>query len=77
MINFQCMSRGVPILIPADLSVFVFKKSDVFSLEPRQILKIIYGHNNSSYIGFVHAFKSLTFLSNFEVRNEYRPTVDL
>ncbi len=74
--NFQCMSRGVPILIPADPSVFIFKKSDVFCIEPDHILEIIYGHNNSSYVGFAHAFTSLTFLSNFEVRDEYRPTVN-
>ena len=46
--NFQCMSRGVPILIAADPSVFIFKKSDVFCIEPDQILEIVYGHNNSS-----------------------------
>ena len=66
LMSFQCMSRGVPILIPADSSVFVFKKSDVFSIEPRQILKVIYGHNNSSYIDYAHAFRNLTFLSNFD-----------
>ena len=76
LMNFQPMLRGVPILIPADPSIFIFKKSDVFSIEPRQILEIIYGHNDSSYIGFAHAFKSLTFLSHFEVRDEYRSAVD-
>ena len=69
--EFRCMSRGIPILIPADPDVFIFKKSDVFSIDSEHILKTIYGHGDSSYIGFLHAFKSLNFLSEYEVRDEY------
>jgi ATP sulfurylase len=75
LMNFRCMSSGVPILIPADPSLFIYKKSDVFAIEPEEILEIIYGHNDSLYVGFAHSFRDLTFLSNFEVKDEYRSTV--
>lgn len=74
--EFRCISRGIPILIPADPELFIFKKSDVFSIDSKQILETIYGLSDDSYVGFLHAFKFLNFLSNYEVRDEYMPALN-
>ena len=74
--KFQCLSSGVPIFVPADPDVFIFKKTDIFSVKPNQILDTIYGHRDASYVGFAHAFSNLKFLSKFEVRDKYRTTLE-
>ena len=33
--RFRDLSNGIPILIPADPEVFLFRKADVFTLETR------------------------------------------
>ena len=51
--------------------MYLFSKFRCFSIDSEHILKTIYGHGDSSYIGFLHAFKSLNFLSEYEVLDEY------
>ena len=70
---FSDVSRGIPILIPADETVFRFQSEDVFSLELAEISKIIFGVGAANYIGFKTSFCASRFLSRFEIREEFTP----
>ena len=63
--KFTDFSNGIPILIPADSEVFLYRKSDVFTLKQEAILETVYGHQEKDYVGFRHAFKSSEFLSEY------------
>lgn len=69
--RFKDISTGIPILIPADSTVFEFSKSDVFEIDYNKILKVIYGIEFSDYIGFKHAFGSNKFLKDYKLKNNY------
>ena len=68
---FTDISRGVPILIPADDTVFRFQNKDVFSLGLAEIHETIYGVGTANYIGFKTSFQTSRFLSQFEIREEF------
>ena len=68
---FADISRGIPILIPADETVFRFNSADVFSLELREIHETVYGAGAANYIGFKTSFCTSRFLSQFEIREEF------
>ena len=55
-------------MIPADEKLFHFRPEDVFTINKNQILEVVYGIANDSYVGFKHAFHSFKFLRKFEVR---------
>ena len=75
-LKFADKVKGIPILIPANKKLFHFEKTDVFNLSEKQILKSIYGLSDGSYAGYKHAFKQLSFLKNFKLRDAYQPYVD-
>lgn len=68
---FSDVSRGIPILTPADETVFRFQSKDVFSLDLAEIYKTIYGRGSANYIGFKTSFCTSLFLSRFEIREEF------
>ena len=68
---FSDVSRGIPILIPADETVFRFQSKDVFSLDLTEIYETIYGRGASNYIGFKTSFCTSRFLSRFEICEEF------
>ena len=74
--RFRDLSNGIPILIPADPEVFLFRKADVFTLKQETILETVYGHQDRDYVGFCHAFKSFDFLSEFKVRDEWKSVIE-
>ena len=74
--KFSAKSLGVPILIPADKSLFDFKQSDIFSLTPDNIARLVYGIDDTSYIGLRHAFSKFQFLAKFDVKPDYLNFVD-
>lgn len=74
--KFSARSLGVPILVPADNTLFNFEQSDIFSLSPDDIARLVYNHEDTSYIGLLHAFSNFQFLANFEVKPNYRNFVD-
>ena len=76
LVDFKDISRGIPIFVPADSDLFIFEKSDIFSVGPERILHTVYGHDDKSYIGFNHAFKSFNFLSRIEVRDEFKQVLN-
>ena len=68
--EFSHVSRGIPILIPADETVFRFQGKDVFSIDLTEIYEIIYGRGAANYIGFKTSFCTSQFLSRFEIHDE-------
>ena len=68
---FGDVSRGIPILIPADETVFCFQSKDIFSLGLTEIYETIYGCDAANYIGFKTSFRTSRFLSRFEIREEF------
>ena len=68
---FSDISRGIPILIPADETVFRFQSKDVFSLDLVEICEAVYGVDAGNYIGFKTSFFASQFLSQFEIRDEF------
>ena len=76
--NFDIKSRGLPLLVAADPKVFTFRSRDTFRIAKAKILKKIYQLQNPEYSGFKHAFhNNELFLSNFEVREEYKKFVEI
>lgn len=73
--EFADKLKGIPIMIPADEKLFHFKPEDVFTISKNQILEVVYGIANDSYVGFKHAFHSFKFLRKFEVRKIYKPYI--
>ena len=73
--EFADKLKGIPIMVPADEKLFHFKPEDVFKISKNQILEVIYGIPNDSYVGFKHAFSSFEFLRKFEVRQIYKPYI--
>ena len=67
---FRDITRGIPILIPANETVFRFQSKDVFSLNLKEICETIYGHGAANYIGFKTSFSTSRFLSRFEIRKQ-------
>ena len=63
--------NGLPILIAADKTVFDFSKNDVFELSKVDLCARIYGHQDLSYIGFRHAYKTNQYISEFKVKSEF------
>ena len=74
--KFSAKSCGVPILIPADSALFNFEKRDIFYLSPDKIANLVYDHEDTSYVGFRHAFPKFQFLANFEVKPVHREFVN-
>ena len=74
--EFSDQMKGVPILIPADQQLFNFENKDVFELPAKQILKLVYGISDEAYVGFKHAFNQFTFLTSFEVKEDYKSYLD-
>ena len=74
--QYSDKTKGIPLLVPADDNLFDFTADDIFTLPKSQILKVIYDISNESYVGFKHAFKQFKFLSNFEVKEIYKPFVN-
>lgn len=72
LVDFDDISRGIPILVPADPDLFIFENSDVFTISPEQILQTIYGHQDKTYSGFKHAFRGFNFLSKIKVKDQYK-----
>ena len=68
---FSDVSRGIPILTPADETVFRFQSKDVFSLDLAEIYETIYGRGSANYIGFKTSFCTSRFLSQFEICEEF------
>ena len=68
---FSDISRGIPVLIPADKTVFRFQSKDVFSLDLTEIYETVYGTGAANYVGFKTSFCTSRFLSNFEIREEF------
>ena len=75
-IAFSDIRKGIPILTPADPSLFNFNRSDIFKISPLNLLEIIYGHSDQSYVGYKHAFPQYEFLSNFKVKSKYRSFIE-
>ena len=48
---FENISKGIPILIPADHQLFEFSNRDVFEVDPLSLSKIIYGGDAEGYVG--------------------------
>ena len=69
--KFSDISRGIPILIPDDETVFCFQSTDVFSIDFKEIYKTVYGAGAANYIGFKTSFCTSRFLSRFEIREEF------
>tara|TARA_B100000768_G_scaffold171922_1_gene179676 strand:- start:3493 stop:4467 length:975 start_codon:yes stop_codon:yes gene_type:complete len=66
-LNFEDEAKGLPILIPADPTIFKFKDSDTFHIDDLELLDIYYGARDKTYTGFQHSFYTNDFLSKFEV----------
>ena len=49
--EFKDVSKGIPILIPADETLFEFD-DDVFEVSLPELSTLIYGANAEAYIGF-------------------------
>jgi len=65
--SFEDIAKGLPILIPADPTIFSFKKSDTFYLEDNEILDMYYRRRDKSYTGFKHSFYTNLFLNDFKI----------
>jgi sulfate adenylyltransferase len=74
--KFQNKIYGLPILIPADELVFDFCELDIFELNPLEVCKIVYGHEDLSYVGFRHAYPNKRFLSKFQIKPKFQETFD-
>ncbi len=68
---FEDISRGIPILVAADDTLFHFTKEDVFEISSSRLCKVIYGDDSQNYIGFKTAFYGNSFLSSFTVKDEF------
>ena len=69
--NFIDISAGIPILIPAESTVFEFSKSDIFEIDYNEILKVVYGIEFLDYVGFRHAFASNKFIKDYKIKKNY------
>jgi sulfate adenylyltransferase len=69
--SFEDISKGIPILVPADDTVFHFTKEDVFEIPSARLCKVIYGDSSKHYIGFRTTFNGNYFLSSFTVREKF------
>ncbi len=72
-IAFYDRAKGIPLMVPADETLFYFASKDVFTLSKSEILKLVYNISDEKYVGFKHAFNELSFLSKFEVKKAYLP----
>ena len=75
--KFEDELKGIPILIPADKELFYFEKKDVFEIDKKKILNLIYGISNQNYIGFKHSFNNFKFLSKFKLKTEAKNYVKI
>ena len=69
-LRFQDMSIGLPILIPADPTLFEFKNSETFRIDDVELLDTFYGKRDESYTGFQHSFYTNYYLSSIKIRPE-------
>lgn len=69
--SFTRIDSGIPILIPADKTIFEFSKSDIFEINPKKILEVIYNIEKECYVGYRHAFSNNRFISNYKLKNDY------
>ena len=74
--HYEDPSQGIPILIPADDELFVFKNSDIFIIEKEHQLSTIYGHSDASYIGFKHTYIGTRFISSFTIKKSFKDTLN-
>lgn len=74
--NFSNSAKGVPLLIPADETIFDFENEDVFFIQPEYLAEIIYGPSAQNYIGFKTSFQEFKFLSSFSVKPHLLPQLD-
>jgi len=68
---FKDITKGIPVLIPADESVFDFDDNDVFYIDSSKLSEIIYGGHAETYIGFKTAFTGNAFLSSYRIKQEF------
>ena len=55
--------------------MFHFDHEDVFTIDHKELLKLVYDISDEKYVGFKHAFRANAFLSNFRVRENYKSFV--
>lgn len=67
---FEDISKGLPVLIPADRTIFKFENSDTFHLNNTELLETYYGKYDENYSGFQHSFYTNKFLSKIEILPE-------
>ncbi len=68
---FENISKGIPILIPADHQLFEFSNRDVFEVDPLRLSKIIYGGGAEGYVGFKSSNQGVRYLSSFAVKRNF------
>lgn len=73
---FKTLSKGIPILLPADKTLFEFSRDDIFSIRSETLAEIIYGPNAENYIGFKNSHRQFNFLSKFEVKRSVKSELD-
>jgi sulfate adenylyltransferase len=71
--EFKDVSKGIPILIPADETLFEFDNDEIFEVPFPEIAALIYGENAEAYVGFQSSFLNNRFVSSFKVREEFLP----
>ncbi|MDA8881818.1 hypothetical protein N9I90_03785 [Alphaproteobacteria bacterium] len=69
--KFKDVSKGIPILIPADKTLFEFDDDETFEVPFPELAALIYGANAEAYIGFQSSFTANLFVSSFKVREEF------
>ena len=65
--EFRNISRGLPILIPADPSIFDFTTADTFHVSDNELLDMYFGKRDKNYTGFQHSFETNTFLKKINI----------
>ena len=66
---FENISKGVPILIPADPHLFDYSTSDVFEVDLKHLSKIIFGAGADRYVGLQSSIQGAHYLSSFAIKS--------
>lgn len=66
---FKNISKGIPILIPADPHLFDYSTSDVFEVDLQHLSKIIFGAGADGYVGLKSSIQGDHYLSSFAVKD--------
>ena len=70
--NYKKIENGIPLLIPANKDIFIFKKKDIFKIKKKKLSSIIYNHNDLHYVGYKTSFGvNNKFLSKFLIKKKY------